>query len=94
MTAHGWTATADALPEDGARVLAFVPGNRVLLPGKEAMEDREVLVLRFHRDFFAGQPEKAAAHGVHFWSGEGTSNRYFAEVSHWRPVPAPPDPAH
>ena len=38
MTAHGWTATADALPEDGERVLAFVQGNRVLLPGKEAME--------------------------------------------------------
>jgi hypothetical protein len=23
----------------------------------------------------------------HFWLGEGTSNRFFAEVTHWLPLP-------
>ena len=86
-----WISTSDRLPEDGTRVLGFLPGNRVTLPGKEEVELREVIVLRFHRDFFAGAPEKAALHGEHFWGGEGASNRYFREVTHWMPLPdAPP----
>lgn len=87
----GWTAVGDALPEDDQRVLAFVPGNRVFLPGKDLeFEVREVLVLRFCKDFYAGNAEKAAKHGVHFWSGEGNSNHFFKDVTHWRPMPEPP----
>lgn len=86
-----WIAVEKALPADDERVLAFVPGNRVFLPGKDLeFEIREVIVLRFCRDFYADNPEKRAKHGLHFWSGEGNSNHFFQDVTHWRPMPAPP----
>ena len=86
-----WIAVADRLPEGDQRVLAFVPGNRVFLPGKSLeFEVREVIVLRFCKDFYAGNPDKAARHGVHFWSGEGSSNHFFADVTHWQPLPGAP----
>ena len=91
--APGWISVAEALPADGQRVLAFVPGNVVHLPGKDgSTELREVLLLRFCANFFAADPAKRDRHGLHFWSGEGTSNRYFAEVSHWMQVPPAPTP--
>ena len=74
----------------GQRVLDVVPGNEVLLPGKASFEMREVLGLRFMENFFAAQPDKADAHGRHFWSGEGASNQYFEAVTHWMPVPEAP----
>lgn len=86
-----WTAVTEALPADQERVLAWVPGNRVHLPGKDgSTELREVLLLRFCANFFADQPEKRDRHGLHFWAGEGTSNRYFSEVTHWHPLPPAP----
>ena len=86
-----WIACEDRLPADGERVLAVVPGNEVLLPGKANFELREVIVLRFMENFFAAQQDKADAHGRHFWSGEGASNQYFGAVTHWMPMPeAPP----
>jgi len=86
-----WIACSDRLPEDDQRVLAFVPGNRVFLPGKSLeFEVREVIVLRFCKDFYAGNPEKAERHGVHFWSGEGNSNQFFRDVTHWLPLPDAP----
>jgi hypothetical protein len=86
-----WIDIREALPADDERVLAFVPGNRVFLPGKDMQfEIREVIVLRFCKNFYADNPTKREKHGVHFWSGEGNSNHFFADVTHWRPMPAPP----
>lgn len=87
-----WTPTAEALPNDGARVLCFCPGNSVHLPGKSGdTELREVVVMRFAHDFFLNSPSKTGYSGPpHFWLGEGTSNRFFAEVTHWMPLPEKP----
>ena len=86
-----WIPVAEQLPEDEQRVLGFVPGNKVFLPGKDLQfELREVIVLRFCKDFYARNKEKRAKHGLHFWAGEGNSNHFFADVTHWRPVPEGP----
>ncbi len=87
-----WISVNDALPEDGARVLCFTPGNSVFLPGKTgATELREVVVMRFACDFFVNNPSKTGYTGApHFWLGEGTSNRFFHEVTHWMLLPERP----
>tara|TARA_B100000768_G_scaffold122976_1_gene113752 strand:+ start:1317 stop:1595 length:279 start_codon:yes stop_codon:yes gene_type:complete len=86
-----WININDELPHDDQRVLAFIPENKIFLPGMDLkFEIREVIVLRFCANHFAGNPEKAAKHGLHFWAGEGSSNRYFKEVTHWSPIPARP----
>ena len=92
MSKETWTAIAEALPLNGARVLCFLPGNSVYLPGKTGdMEMREVVIMRFAEDFFLHNPSKTGYTGEpHFWLGEGTSNRFFAEVSHWRTLPLAP----
>ncbi len=47
-----WISVTDQLPQDGQRVLAFVPNNSVFLPGKTGeTELREVIVLHFQKDF-------------------------------------------
>ena len=83
---------SERLPADGTRVLCYLPTNRVYLPGKTgAMEDRNVVVLRFEKDFFLKNPSKTGkATGEHFWLGEGTSNHFFADVTHWMPLPEIP----
>lgn len=94
MTGNGWVDVRDALPHHDQRVLAFVPGNQVFLPGKDLQfELREVIVLRFCRDFYKDNEEKRAKHGVHFWAGEGNSNHFFADVTHWQPMPLGPHQA-
>lgn len=87
-----WTAVKDMLPEDDARVLCYLPHNLVYLPGRTgATEQRNVVVLRFARDFFLKNPSKTGkAVGDHFWLGEGTSNHFFGDVTHWMPLPAVP----
>lgn len=82
----------EALPADGQRVLCFVPGHTVFLPGKTgASELREVVVMRFALDFFVKNPSRTGYTGTpHFWLGEGTSNRFFHEVTHWMPLPERP----
>ena len=56
-----WIPVAEQLPEDEQRVLGFVPGNKVFLPGKDLQfEMREVIVLRFCKDFYARNEEKRA----------------------------------
>jgi hypothetical protein len=88
-----WIDLSAQLPADGARVLAFVPGHQIVLPGKLEIEVREVIVLRFHLNFFADDQERCAAHGAHFFSGEGVSNQYFSSVSHWQAIPSGPGPS-
>ena len=91
MRQNPWFSVSEALPRDDQRVLAFVPGNKVYLPGKDLQfEVREVIVLRFCKDFYARNEEKRKKHGLHFWSGEGNSNQFFADVTHWQPIPNSP----
>ena len=86
-----WISVSTRLPAQDQRVLAFVPNHKVFLPGMEfRFEIREVVVLRFCENFYADDPEKKEKHGVHFWSGEGVSNQFFSDVTHWLPIPAPP----
>ena len=86
-----WKNCADTLPEDGERVLGFVPGNRVFLPGKSGeFEIREVIILKFLRDFYPPGSEKRESKGPHFWQGEGNSNHFFNDVTHWMPIPEKP----
>jgi hypothetical protein len=89
MVHPDWISVNDRLPADGERVFCKVPGNSVYLPGKTgATELREVVVMRFALDFFVTNPSKTGYTGPpHFWLGEGTSNRFFAEVTHWLPLP-------
>jgi hypothetical protein len=86
-----WISVSDQLPEHEERVLAFIPGNKVYLPGKSLeFQVREVLVLHFLKDFYPEGSEKRKKHGAHFWSGEGNSNHFFADVTHWMPIPEGP----
>lgn len=86
-----WISVSDRVPEHDQRVLAFVPGHKVFLPGMELrFEIREIVVLCFCENFFADNAEKREKHGIHFWSGEGVSNQFFADVTHWRPLPSTP----
>ena len=90
---YTWTPVAERLPEDGDRVLCYLPGNKVYLPGRGgATEERAVVVLRFAKDFFVKNPSKTGkASGDHFWLGEGGSNHFFADVTHWMPLPDVPE---
>lgn len=87
-----WTSVDDDLPQDGERVLCYLPNNRVFLPGKTgANELRTVVIMRFAKDFFTKNASKTGYEGVpHFWQGEGTSNRFFHEVTHWMRLPEAP----
>lgn len=86
-----WIKVKDNLPENGQRVLAFLPKNEIFLPGKTG-EKRflPVIFLRFAYDFFGPKNPKREKFGAHFWLGEGQSNHYFADVTHWMPVPEGP----
>jgi len=88
-----WIDCEQTLPSNGQRVLAVVPGNEVLMPGKASFEMRDVIVLRFMENFFSAQSDRADSHGRHFWSGEGSSNQYFKAVTHWMPMPQAPPPS-
>ncbi len=86
-----WISVDDQLPEDGQRVLAFLPNNRIYLPGKSGqVRYLPVIFLRFAKDFFKETNPKREKFGAHFWLGEGQSNQYFKDVSHWLPVPEGP----
>jgi hypothetical protein len=87
-----WTSITEQLPEDGARVLCWIPGHTVYLPGKTgATELREAVILRVAKDHFVKNPSKTGkATGPLFWLGEGTSNHFFEDVTHWMPLPNGP----
>ncbi|MGB1032872.1 MAG: DUF551 domain-containing protein, partial [Flavobacteriales bacterium] len=85
------TDIKDRLPDNNQRVLAFIPQNKVFLPGKDfQFEIREVIVLKFLEGFYSDQAEKQEKYGLHFWQGEGSSNHFFKDVTHWMPMPKGP----
>jgi hypothetical protein len=86
-----WIDIRSELPADGQRLLAFIPNNKVYLPGLQETETREVVVLKFLKDFYPEGSEKRQKHGPHFWQGEGNSNHFFKDVSHWTPIPEGPE---
>jgi hypothetical protein len=90
----GWTPIGQRLPQDGQRVLCWIPGHEVYLPGKTgAMESRPAVILRFAENFFLKNPSKTGKPtSMHFWLGEGTSNQFFEAVTHWMPLPKAPAP--
>ena len=51
---------------------------------------REVIVLHFRKNFFEDNEEKRKKYGLHFWSGEGNSNHFFQDVTHWKAIPEVP----
>ena len=86
-----WNDIQVKLPEDGQRVLGYIPGNKVFLPGKTGeFEMREVIILKFCKDFYPENSEKCQKHGPHFWQGEGNSNHFFHDVTHWSTIPLGP----
>ncbi|MBL0043273.1 MAG: DUF551 domain-containing protein [Flavobacteriales bacterium] len=87
-----WIRCAERLPDDGQRVLAWLPNNVVHLPGMTgASEIRNTVVLRFSENFFTKNPSKTGkAKSPHFWMGEGSSNHFFEEVTHWMAMPEAP----
>lgn len=88
MITQNWISVQDSLPENEERVLVFVPNNKFFLPGKTGeMELREVMIMKFCKDFYPANSEKGLKHGVHFWGGEGNSNLFFHSVTHWMPLP-------
>ena len=91
MPLLAWIKIEDKLPPNNQRVLAFIPNNKVFLPGKAFdFEIREVLVLVFLKNFYQDLPEKRKKHGLHFWQGEGNSNHFFSDVTHWAEIPVGP----
>lgn len=86
-----WISVDDQLPPDGERVLVYIPNNEVYLPGKTGEKAQiRIIVMKFHHNFFS--EEKAAAKKTerHFWVGEGQSNHFFEDITHWRYMPDPP----
>ncbi|HEY8403329.1 MAG TPA: DUF551 domain-containing protein [Flavobacteriales bacterium] len=87
-----WKSTKESLPEDGQRVLGYIPNNKVFLPGKSGeFEMREVVILHFCKDFYTQGTEKYEKYGPHFWQGEGNSNHFFHDVTHWMEIPSKPE---
>lgn len=86
-----WISVAAQLPTDGQRVLCWLPKNTVRLPGLGGSEERNAVILRFSHDHFVKNPSKTGYTGSpHFWLGEGGSNKFFQDVTHWLPLPGDP----
>ena len=79
------------IKKENQTILAYIPNNKVFLPGMQLdFAMREVVILHFRKNFFADNAEKRNKHGLHFWSGEGNSNHYYHDVTHWRAIPEGP----
>lgn len=88
---HAWNACAERLPQDGERVLCWLPANGVRLPGGDGTEQRNVVLMRFAEDWFIKNPSKTGRKTHrHFWLGEGGSNSFFEQVTHWMALPMGP----
>lgn len=87
-----WINVKDKLPEDGQTVLAYLPENHVPIPGNPSeTEFKPIKILTFNKNFYgAHRPRHKNSLSDDFWSGNGLSNHFFQEVSHWMPLPAQP----
>jgi len=89
---EGWIDIQDQKPNDGQKVICFLPNNYQFLPGKTGETRHEpIIILRYVESFFKEGTKKYEEHGPHFWLGEGLSNHYFVDVTHWRSLPEFPD---
>lgn len=87
----GWININDKLPDDGQKVICYLPNHHQYLPGKTGETRFEpIVILRFAANFFKEGTDKMEKHGPHFWLGEGLSNHYFSDISHWMPLPQKP----
>ncbi len=86
-----WISCAERLPADDQRVLCWLPGHTVRLQGLVEKEERNVVILRFAENWFIKNPSKTGRKTHrHFWLGEGSSNCFFEQVSHWMALPEGP----
>jgi len=86
-----WIDITSQQPADGQKVICYLPENHQYLPGKTGETRHEpVVILRFVAAFFEEGSLKHEQHGPHFWLGEGLSNHYYKDVTHWMPLPTAP----
>mgnify|MGYP001184401591 CR=1 FL=1 len=87
-----WIRTIDQLPKNEQKVIAFVPENYVSLPGRPGdVELNPIKILTFIKNFYGNhKPKHKNSESNDFWSGEGLSNHFFQEVTHWMPFPEKP----
>lgn len=88
-----WINVSDQLPRDRQLVLAYIPDNWVSVPGAPTeKEHHPIKMLRFELNFYgAHKPRHKNSLSDHFWSGEGLSNHFFQEVTHWMELPQKPN---
>ena len=88
---RSWIRCTESLPADGERVLCWLPGNTIHLQGLVEQEIRNIVILRFAEDWFIKNPSKTGRKTHrHFWLGEGSSNCFFEQVTHWKTLPEGP----
>lgn len=87
-----WISVKEQLPENEQMVLGFVPYNRVPTPGDPTVTILQpVKILVFIKDFYGNHKARHKnSENDHFWSGNGLSNHFFQEVTHWMPLPKQP----
>jgi hypothetical protein len=87
-----WISVNDQLPNDQQVVLAFVPDNHVPTPGNPyETEHKPIKILRFIKNFYGRHKQRHKnSQSDDFWSGEGLTNHFFQEVTHWLPLPEAP----
>lgn len=87
-----WIDIKEELPQNGQRVIAYIPENYVPEPGDPTVVKLlPVKILTFVKDFYgAHKPRHKNSTNDDFWSGEGLSNHFFQEVTHWMPLPEKP----
>lgn len=92
FTSMTWISIRDQLPLDNQMVLAYVPYNRVPTPGNPSVTVLQPLkILIFNKNFYGSHKERHKhSENDHFWSGNGLSNHFFQEVTHWIPLPSKP----
>lgn len=87
-----WISTKDKLPENNQRVIAFIPENYVPVPGNPSeVELKPIKILVFVKGFYGTHKKRHKnSESDDFWSGDGLSNHFFQEVTHWMPLPKTP----
>lgn len=87
-----WISVLDKLPNNNQRVIAFIPENYVPVPGDpNEAELKPIKIVVFIKDFYGDhKPRHKNSTSDDFWSGDGLSNHFFQEVTHWMPLPGIP----